>query len=311
MCSYGSESWTSSATVTPSFGDGRRAPALVEHRVAPAGAQRAGHGLGELVHSAADRLARIRFEHHLFGSHRVLLFGNRAGFGLAPFGRVSFRDPRRRRACGGRGAGTGRAGVRRDAPGEQEGCRTLTAARGAPRPGPPKASRNPAASRSTARVSWTRPGVQALSVQGLGEARPLAPGGDPMRPPGPGWPRTPVPRNPAIPSADGRLVGGGGGILPNWQRSLGASRRPANVTAPRCGTGAGIEAVDVRIPRRGRAGRSSGVQVGTRSGAGGRPRADPRRGRWRGPPSPGTTRNEVGPRSGTTSRIARASPDDS
>ena len=61
------------------FGDGDavlghlgRAPALVEHSVAAAGAERALHGTGEFGNAGEQRLASLVVEHHLFGHGRLL-----------------------------------------------------------------------------------------------------------------------------------------------------------------------------------------------------------------------------------------------
>ena len=48
------------------FGDFRGAPALVQHRVAAARAQRTRDGSGQLAHAGGQRLPSFVFIHHLF-----------------------------------------------------------------------------------------------------------------------------------------------------------------------------------------------------------------------------------------------------
>ena len=55
------------------FGDLGRAPALVEHRVAAAGAERAANGPGQLVHAGRQRLPGFVVKHHLFCHAKFLL----------------------------------------------------------------------------------------------------------------------------------------------------------------------------------------------------------------------------------------------
>ena len=50
-----------------------RAPALVEHRVAAAGAQRAAHGPGQLLDAGRQRRPGLVVKHHLFCCHANIL----------------------------------------------------------------------------------------------------------------------------------------------------------------------------------------------------------------------------------------------
>ena len=76
------------------LGDLRRAPALVEHGVAAAGAERAAHGPGQLAHAGGQRLPGLVVKDHLFCHSGFLLLlariqvyppGKRC---IAPAGRV-------------------------------------------------------------------------------------------------------------------------------------------------------------------------------------------------------------------------------
>ena len=55
------------------LGDLGRAPALVEHRVAAAGAERAAHGPGQLLDARRQRRPGLVLKHHLFCCHAKIL----------------------------------------------------------------------------------------------------------------------------------------------------------------------------------------------------------------------------------------------